>query len=141
MSSEVERLNAWVVVTEELDTLRAELERVRGERDEYVDAVESTMSTIFGDNVPEHYEVGHLSVHVMALLAIIEQLRQERDAAEAERDEALAAGATLRKWGATWREIAWGYELADDVQIFDNQQQLWATSRPRDCMGRRLDDD
>lgn len=70
----------------------------------------------------------------------LRQLRAELERVTAERDAARAAAATLRKWGATWRSIAWGYEIADDVQIFDNQQQLWATSRARDCMGRRLDD-
>lgn len=131
----------------EIDRLRVELARVYGEarvareeRDVLQDALDSTMSVFFGENVPEHYEPGHVAVHAMALVAMIEQLRQERDAAEAERDAARAAAATLRKWGATWRSIAWGYEIADDVQIFDNQQQLWATSRPRDCMGRRLDE-
>ena len=68
------------------------------------------------------------------------ELRAEIAALEAERDAARQAAEALRKWGATWREIAWGYEAVENVQIFDNKQQLWASCRPRDCMGRRLDD-
>lgn len=106
----------------EIVELRAELERARGERDAKDHECHRLRDVLCDRNEDL------TAAEARAVLA------------ERERDAARAAAATLRKWGATWREIAWGYELADDVQIFDNQQQLWATSRPRDCMGRRLDE-
>ena len=120
---------------EEIDTLRAELERVRGERDEYVDAVESTMSAIFGDSVPEHYEVGHLPVHVMALLATIGQLRQERDVVEAERDAARQAAGAWKQSTKMWRGIAANLTPWDIMSLWKSEPPFYDEGKSRKHRG------
>jgi len=91
-----------------IEALRAELERVKGERDAYLDTIENAWITLFAEQVPMLDDFEHLPLHIEGHLSMLSDVLRERDEA--------------RRWAGVWKRSAkmWRGEAHDWTSTTDS---------------------